>query len=339
MRLARVGLVCLLLLLGAGQASAEWARMYTGCGIVLGLENGQFVVAGLLGGSPAARAGMRQGDVIASARRRESLNPGDRVRYGDVYSFLNPSTNNVEVTIKALRGGTVKEFRLRSARLPLSSRTAPKSRYGEGRLEFVDGKAYATFPDPDRFRAGDTFYAFKSGKFVGTIVLIARDGSRFQGSPQDFDPDRKSGAGVLTFLRHDFSYSDAISHQAAPRGSEFGVLAMVADDRGPRISAEEEERIFQSFKARTDLEAGVGKVMTHNASERYFLVQVAVSRAPTSPTSGSVRMTNVVIYYTPSTTFIPRSRPESVRAGETIGFYFKKRGVRPYAELIHQLND
>jgi hypothetical protein len=307
---------------------------------VLALENGQFVVAGVLGGSPAARAGMRQGDVLAAVKKgRGSLDPGDKVRYEEVYSALNPSTNNVEVTVKVLRGTQVQEFPLRSARLPLSSRTVPKSRYSEGQLEFIQGRALARFPNPDGFRAGDTFYAFKSGRHVGTIVLTARDGSRFQAVPKDFDPQQKSGTAVLAFLKHDFSYADALSRQSPPRGSDVGTLAMVADDRGPRLSAQEEERIFQSFKARQDLESGVGKVMQHNAAGRFFLVQIVVGRGSISPTSGVARLQNILVHYTPRTTFIPRSRPDSIRSGDTIGFYFKKQGDRNDAELIHQLDD
>ncbi len=331
-------LTVLLLLCAQAYAAEPSAKVYTGCGIILDIENGQFVVAGLLGESPASRAGVRQGDVISSVQKwRGSLDPGDRVSYEEMYNALNPPNSNIEIKIKVLRDGQAKDFTLKSARVPITTRSAPKSSYPNGKLVFVNGIAQATFPDAGRFRVGDSFYVFKSGKHIGTATLTAREGDKFTAIAQ-VNPQEKSGSSQLSFLKHDFATADAITRQAPPRGSDTALLATLAGDQGPAaMSADEQERVFQSYKARADLQSGAGSVIAHKPAENLFLVKVPTGTGSVSPGGSTMTYENVFVYYTSTTRFMPIQGPEQIRAGETIGFFYQKRGERYYAELIHLL--
>lgn len=306
-------------------------RAVTGCGVILDIQEGKFVVAGYYKKSPAQRA-LRKGDVIARVEKwRASLQPGEQVAYSKLLSALEPGTPGQEVKVTVLRGGQPHEVTMTSKRWLLDSSTAPESSFEKGRLVVSAEGKFATFPNPNDFRVGDQFYAYRGKESVGTVSLNSRLGDKFEVIAH---VPNGHGASLL-FYKHDFSIVDRRGGGPG-RGADKGTLAKIPG-QAPSLSEAEVDRVFREYKSRKDLQRGVGEVLTHQRAGKAFLVKMPMDAGSVTPNSSVIRYTNQMVYYTSSTRFVPVSSADQVRPGRQIGFFYKKRGNRMVAELVHVL--
>lgn len=308
-----------ILIIAVTTASAKEVT-YTGTGIIPGIKRGTFIVQGVYPGSPAYKAGIRPGDKIVNI----STAPGGRTRsLGMMKRYLNPLGNRkVKVTID--RGGKARKFTLTSATFPISYRNTPRGDIYRGRIREVDRAFLISDLRQSKCKAGNCFYIIDGSKCTGIASIHGWKDGKCQ-----------------MMLRHDPSIKKEDLVGAQLYFFDHGVRQMstkakLAED--PKL-ARIDDRMYHEYKNRRDLKRDAGKVISHNSRTRRIVVEVTTRMSSTTPNTVTRYYKYFPIYYQATTPSIPKRVISKIKAGDYIGFFYKKTGGKNRAKLIHLLKE
>lgn len=296
-----------------------------GVGIVLGVKNDKLYVKGIYPDSPAAKAGIQQGDFIEEFkgfRDFEKLEVYDWHTL-DMALKSNPGSN---VALKLNRRGRSIEVNLVSVNIPVTYNNLPRTDARNAKiLEYERFSGKASTGSSDGTSWGDKYLVFNGREYLGiaTIGDVTSDSSqvRVQGNFTDAERSKIKGAEMYFYEsspRNFHKYKRPPSVTSDPVYKKY--WQRLGNDKSKILTGCKVTRINKA--------TGVISIESHRAQETYS-------------GSGWARVFTVKadFYYTRGKTeFLPAGSMKDLKVGDSLDVFYTEENGRKNACLVVKKN-
>ena len=174
-----------------------------GVGIILGEKNKKLYVKGIFPDSPAAKAGVQQGDVIEEFKRSRDFEKLEVYDWHKLNMALKSSPGS-NVALKLNRRGRIIEVNMVSAKIPVTYNNLPGTDARNVKiLEYEGFQGKASTGSSDGSSWGDKYLVFNGREYLGiaTIGDVASNSSqvRVQGNLTDTERSKLKGAEMYFY--------------------------------------------------------------------------------------------------------------------------------------------
>lgn len=296
-----------------------------GVGIIMGAKNEKLYVKGIIPDSPAAKAGVQQGDIIEEYNGLRGPEKAEIYEWYQVSRTLN-SNPGARVTLKLSRRGRNFEVNMTSVRIPITGSNLPRTDVRQVRiLEFDRFEGKASTGSSDGTEWGDKFLVFNGRDYLGiaTIGDVASDTSqvRMQGHLADAERSKLKGAEMYFFESSPRNFN---KYKRPPSVTSDPVYKKYWQRLGNDSS-----KILTGCKiTKINKATGVISIESHRAQSTY-------------PGSGWARVFTVKadFYYTRGKTeFLPAGSMKDLKVGDDLEVFYTEENGRKNAILVVKKN-
>ncbi len=296
-----------------------------GVGIILGVKNEKLYVKGIYPDSPAAKAGVRQGDIIEEYSGFRGLQKAEVYSWHEINRSLNSNPGS-KVTLKLNRRGRSIEVNMISTKIPVTYNNLPRTDARNVKiLEYDRFQGRASTGSSDGTAWGDKYLVFNGREYLGiaTIGDVGTDSSqvRVLGNLTDADRMKLNGAELYFY-------------ESSPRN--FNKYK-----RPPSITVDPVYKKYWQKVVRHECEILTGCKIT-GINKATGVISIESHRAQeTHPGSGWARVFTVKadFYYTRGKTeFLPAGSLKDLKVGDSLDVFYTEENGRKKACLIAKKN-
>ena len=300
------------------QAKAD-DSLWSGTGIILGIENKEPVVVGVFPNSPAGKAGVKPGDIIVEYNYIRSFEKAELFKSQTLNRALTAKPGR-KVGLRLRRGGRNMEINLTTAEFPINYANIPRSNFRSGKISEVKNRSGKTsFKKSDGIEWGDKFLVFRGREYLGNVAIteVHSDYSKikFIGRLNALDTDKLRQADLYLLENSPRHFN---KYQKPPKMSSHPTYKKYWND----VVKHKYEILTTAEITKINKTTGKISIVTHRAS----------SAGP-----GSIRVYDVkmdLYYSTGKTEFLPEGTSGSLKVGDVLDIFYKEENGRKVAYLI-----
>lgn len=309
-----IAMICLLTI----QAKAD-DSLWSGTGIIMGIENEEPVVVGVFPNSPAGKAGVKPGDIIVEYNYTRSFEIAELFN-GQTLNRALTAKPGRKVGLRLRRGSRNMEINLVTAEFLINSTNIPRSNFKSGKIIEVKNRSGKTsFRKSDGIEWGDRFLVFKGREYLGNVSIteVHSDYSKikFNGSLNALDAEKIKNADLYLLENSPRHFN---KYQAPPKMSNHPTYKKYWND----VVKKKYEILTTAEITKINKTTGKISIITHRAS----------SAGP-----GSIRVYDVKLdlyYSTGKTEFLPEGISGDLKVGDILDIFYTEENGRKVAYLI-----